>query len=645
MHGLILLFLDGMILTLIVLHGLSRNYDDSDRGSGNVVDLPPPLRPSYKRCGTFIGVSFLASVALVGLRSPNVAATYRSLVATLMGTVIHDPAAVQAYAKALPPVFQLNFVVFGIAFAVAFRASLARRLVTLANVALGMAVSAVADALFGVFAMESHIPLGPRPILNLLLQYSVAGAMALRLSFISFQLPRKTPFPLRRGFDWRGDIVLVTTLLFATGVTITLGVYLTRLFGNSPLVTTLVVVASPVYVFIITDTCLLILMALTRRRPNPGPVTPPIEVIIPAFNEEVVISRLLESLDVSAGRYGGPVRVILCDDGSTDDTIKIAQEVMGAYRYATGEIIAGRHGGKSAALNQALGHCEADVVFRFDADTEAHPDTFRYAVPHFLADPTVGLVGGLTVPKEPYTTWIDRMRLFEVVVTFGFARLSSQMVDGNACIPGFFTGFRREAALELGGYGEDIEFTFDVTRIGYRAVIDTRVITYEDVPNTHRQLRIQRTRWNRGGTMAFARNAPIATGLAGPRVWFFGTRSGMGRALNPMNLSLITYLVAQSIFAPTARVNLLHTLAVVILRWLPAIPMIVAYTVWRGKAKELVWLPVMWVFAMLRRWYALEAYLSFNPRPVVTPSLAEALRPSPAEAEVAAVPETSGAAR
>ena len=43
-------------------------------------------------------------------------------------------------------------------------------------------------------------------------------------------------------------------------------------------------------------------------------------------------------------------------------------------------------------------------------------------MPHFLADPEVGLVGAFTLPKEPYTTWIDRLRMFELIVSFGFVR-------------------------------------------------------------------------------------------------------------------------------------------------------------------------------------------------------------------------------
>ena len=33
-------------------------------------------------------------------------------------------------------------------------------------------------------------------------------------------------------------------------------------------------------------------------------------MIIPAFNEELLIANLLHSVDVAAGRYGGPVRVV-----------------------------------------------------------------------------------------------------------------------------------------------------------------------------------------------------------------------------------------------------------------------------------------------------------------------------------------------
>ncbi len=117
-------------------------------------------------------------------------------------------------------------------------------------------------------------------------------------------------------------------------------------------------------------------------------------------------------------------------------------------------------------------------MYRIDADCLFHPDCFLYSVPHFLADLKVGMVGAFTLPKELYETWIDRMRMFEMIVGFGMGRPASDVVDGVACVPGTFTGFRRDAAMAIGGfvegmYGEDLDFTCAIARTGYRVEIDT----------------------------------------------------------------------------------------------------------------------------------------------------------------------------
>ena len=54
---------------------------------------------------------------------------------------------------------------------------------------------------------------------------------------------------------------------------------------------------------------------------------PPVDVIVPAYNEEDNIARLLRSIDVAAARYGGPVRVVVSNDGSSDRTEQIARTV------------------------------------------------------------------------------------------------------------------------------------------------------------------------------------------------------------------------------------------------------------------------------------------------------------------------------
>ncbi len=159
--------------------------------------MKPPLKPSYKRCGVFI-VTSLAGVR--GHRRAQVPEPGRGLPQPrdqLLLSVIPDPT-VDGYATLLLPVFQVSVLSFGVAFAVAFRASLGRRLMILLNVAFFLLVSAVVDAFFGIFVIKTGFPLGPTPVVNLLMQYTIAGVVVSRSLFTSFRLPKKTQLPIGR---------------------------------------------------------------------------------------------------------------------------------------------------------------------------------------------------------------------------------------------------------------------------------------------------------------------------------------------------------------------------------------------------------------------------------------------------------------
>ena len=260
-----------------------------------------------------------------------------------------------------------------------------------------------------------------------------------------------------------------------------------------------------------------------------------------------------------------------------------------------------------------------------------HPDCFVYSVPYFQADPRIGLVGAFVLPKEPYTTWMtgcgcSRSSRRWHGPTGRRRRRRHRLHSRN------LTAFRRQAAVEIGGfvegmYGEDLDFTCAVARIGYRAVVDTRVRSYEDVPNTQAQLRVQRTQWNRGGSMAYARYVPVVTGLSGPRFWFFTSRSAAKRFLVPLHITTLAYVVALALFNPTTHLNLARVAFILLLKALPALVEVTALTVYYGKARSLGWLPLRYAFVALKHYYGLEAFLSFSARPVVTARLAEALRP------------------
>ena len=239
------------------------------------------------------------------------------------------------------------------------------------------------------------------------------------------------------------------------------------------------------------------------------------------------------------------------------------------------------------------------------------------------------------MPKEPYSTWIDRMRAFELFFVFGFLRLALAQVDAVPCIPGTFCAFRREAALAIGGfltgmYSEDADFTCAIARLGYRAAIDPRVVSYEDVPTTVRQLRIQRFRWGIGSRLVFARFDPFNRdiGAPGPRFWFWMPTSSAGHLLGPVHVFMWLMTLEYSIIASDARHNLGKWLAFFLLtRTFTLVPKFLVLAYYR-RLRLMPW-AVLWVpFKQLKRLFLLEALLAFQMRPVKPPLPLRARHPT-----------------
>ena len=99
--------------------------------------------------------------------------------------------------------------------------------------------------------------------------------------------------------------------------------------------------------------------------------------MIPAYNEEKVIVRTIRS--VLHSDYEN-LRVIVIDDGSTDDTFEIARTAY-AKEIAAGrvEVWTKANGGKAAALNYALDRLDEEFYVGIDADTVIAADAISEA--------------------------------------------------------------------------------------------------------------------------------------------------------------------------------------------------------------------------------------------------------------------------
>jgi cellulose synthase/poly-beta-1,6-N-acetylglucosamine synthase-like glycosyltransferase len=619
--GFVVLIIDILVLAAWLIFPLFRRGED-DKGDGfATVILPTPSKCNPLRTAFFYAASIGGAVAVVGFSTP-IAHAFGATVADLVNGVTGRPDLTRSWDRSIvalvPVIAAANIAVFGLS----LRASIPRRLMALLNAFGGIVVTISLDSLMLVLWHSSGGQVGlPTTIGVVLINVAVGTAVILRVIVTSLQLPRPTATPLlRKRFTADGvlaAIVVVVAIGFVAAV-----VSIIHMWGSVGWLT----LASHVTYPMIWIAIFVGLLVIASRGPLPDliPDRPPIDVIIPAYNETAGIHLTLRSIDRAAALYGGPVHVILADDGSTDGTGDLARAEMAAFTAATGIVVPGGHHGKSPALNTALGFTKSLICVRVDADIIVHEECL-IPLPTWFSDPSIGSVGSMTYPRQDGRSYFHKMRLFECLLSFGFTRQAQARVNAIACIPGTFTAFRRDACLALGGFvcgmnGEDTDLTMLLGRLGYRVIIEPRCVVFEDVPPTLPQFREQRIRWNRAGSQVFARHSPFTSGFAGPRVWLTYFRITSVRFTSIVRPTLFAYLIANAVASPSSRPIELLLLGSYAISQLPSAIAISCVAFRHRLTGRLGWLLLYWPFTMLRRVFAVEALFTIPTRGVRPPA-------------------------
>jgi cellulose synthase/poly-beta-1,6-N-acetylglucosamine synthase-like glycosyltransferase len=309
--------------------------------------------------------------------------------------------------------------------------------------------------------------------------------------------------------------------------------------------------------FVVYSVCLLIftlvawkrLAAHRRARPYSAldetyasPFTPPVSIILPAFNEEAGIVPSVQSLlDLRYPRH----EVIVVSDGSTDETLERLREAFELVpvrqalrtRIATAPIRAAfvsrtqpnlcvldkENGGKSDALNAGVNAAAHAHVCAIDADAVVDNDALLRIVTPFVDDPDLvaaagGIVrvangsvieGGRLVDFRLPRSHIARFQIMEYFRAFLVGRIAFDSINGVLIISGAFGLFKRELLEAIGGYardtvGEDAELVVRLhaylreTGEDYRIRFIPDPVCWTEAPADVTTLGRQRRRWQRG---------------------------------------------------------------------------------------------------------------------------------------------------
>ena len=113
-----------------------------------------------------------------------------------------------------------------------------------------------------------------------------------------------------------------------------------------------------------------------------------VSVIIPAYNAAPFIEETIKSI---YGQTYPHWEIIIIDDGSTDNTVSICEQL----NYSKVKIMRQQNAGVAVARNNGLLTANGDLVVFFDADDLMSPDFLSVRVQALQNDRQIGYVGGL----------------------------------------------------------------------------------------------------------------------------------------------------------------------------------------------------------------------------------------------------------
>ena len=116
--------------------------------------------------------------------------------------------------------------------------------------------------------------------------------------------------------------------------------------------------------------------------------SPRVSVVLPVWNGERYLAAAIQSiLDQSFAAF----ELLIVDDGSTDQTLSIAQRY--AAKDARIELLRIEHGGIANALNAGFQRARAPYVARMDADDIALPSRLQTQIAYLDSHPRCVVVG------------------------------------------------------------------------------------------------------------------------------------------------------------------------------------------------------------------------------------------------------------
>ncbi|KRM71177.1 glycosyltransferase [Lacticaseibacillus brantae] len=237
---------------------------------------------------------------------------------------------------------------------------------------------------------------------------------------------------------------------------------------------------------------------------------PYVTIMIPAHNEELMIESTIRYLfdQLNYDNY----EVLICNDGSTDQTAAIVEKLEAEYpNLRMLEIV--KNKGKAHAFNIGMFFARGEYILSNDADTIPEPDAIMKYMNYFIHDydmNTSAVTANMDVQNR--TTLLGKSQTVEFSSIVGVIKRSQAAVnDSMYAYSGANTMYRKSFLIDVGGFRqnratEDISIAWDHQMLGAVPRFAPNIVFHMNVPETIGDLYKQRKRWAQGGTEVWLTN-------------------------------------------------------------------------------------------------------------------------------------------
>lgn len=226
---------------------------------------------------------------------------------------------------------------------------------------------------------------------------------------------------------------------------------------------------------------------------------PFVTVMIPAHNEETVITNTVENiLQMNYSNFD----VIVIDDRSTDNTASVIKNLEQKYEKVTALIRSkDAFPGKSAVLNDAFKIAKGEAILVFDADATVEPDFLSKLIP-YLEPKDVGAVQARKVIRNKNQNLLTRCQNNEYTMDTHF-QVGRDSVKGAVELRGNGELIKRQALEDINGWNnytivDDLDMSTRLHIKGWDVRFCPEAIVYEEGIAYIRPLYRQRRRWLEG---------------------------------------------------------------------------------------------------------------------------------------------------